>query len=121
MAAQYLQRFVVHCTSGSEVFEHPMTEDSKHQHQEKSIAVRFASGAIRFYQIAISPLLGPRCRFYPTCSSYTLEALQAHGLLKGSWLGIRRICKCHPFHPGGVDFVPPANEEQPKEPLHDTA
>lgn len=98
-----------------------MTEDSKHPQKEKSIAVRFASGAIRFYQFAISPMLGPRCRFYPTCSSYTLEALQVHGLLKGSWLGIRRICKCHPFHPGGVDFVPPAKEEQPKEPLHDTA
>ncbi len=121
MAAQFLQRFVAHCISGNEVFEQPMTDDSKHQQRKKSIAVRFASGVIRFYQYAISPMLGPRCRFYPTCSSYTLEAIQVHGLLKGSWLGISRICKCHPFHPGGVDFVPSAKEEQRKESLHDTA
>lgn len=61
---------------------------------------------IRAYQLAISPLLGNRCRFFPSCSDYTMEALQAHGLLKGAWLGLRRISRCHPWHPGGYDPVP---------------
>lgn len=61
---------------------------------------------IRGYQLAISPLLGQRCRFYPTCSQYTLEAVEIHGVLRGLWLGICRVAKCHPFHPGGVDPVP---------------
>ncbi len=61
---------------------------------------------IRFYQRRISPLTGPSCRFHPTCSHYTLEAIQKYGALKGSWLGARRILRCHPFHPGGYDPVP---------------
>lgn len=63
-------------------------------------------GLIRFYKIAISPLLGSRCRFYPSCSEYTLEALQKHGLLRGSWLSLRRIGRCNPWHAGGFDPVP---------------
>ena len=63
-------------------------------------------GTIRFYQRRISPLTGPTCRFHPTCSQYTLEAVQKYGSLKGSWLGLRRIFRCHPFHPGGYDPVP---------------
>ncbi|MFO7265361.1 MAG: membrane protein insertion efficiency factor YidD [Limnochordales bacterium] len=63
-------------------------------------------GAIRFYQKFISPLFPPRCRFYPTCSSYAAEALARHGVLRGSWLTIRRLSKCHPWHPGGYDPVP---------------
>ncbi|VAW45040.1 Membrane protein insertion efficiency factor YidD [hydrothermal vent metagenome] len=64
-------------------------------------------GIIRFYQLFISPILGPRCRFYPTCSHYTIEAIQQHGVLKGGWLAIKRIVRCHPYNPGGVDPVPP--------------
>ncbi len=64
-------------------------------------------GLIRGYQLFISPLLGPRCRFYPTCSHYALEALEIHGALKGSWLALRRVLRCHPWHPGGLDPVPP--------------
>lgn len=58
---------------------------------------------IRFYQIFISPLLPKTCRFYPTCSTYCIQALQKYGLIKGSYLGIKRILKCHPGNPGGYD------------------
>ncbi len=61
---------------------------------------------IRFYQYAISPLLGRRCRFYPSCSEYTAEAIQKHGVWKGTGLGAKRIARCHPWHPGGYDPVP---------------
>ncbi len=61
---------------------------------------------IRFYQTAISPYTPAACRFSPTCSSYSLEALQVHGLLKGSWLAIKRIGKCHPWGGSGYDPVP---------------
>jgi putative membrane protein insertion efficiency factor len=63
---------------------------------------------IRLYQLVISPLLGPRCRFYPSCSAYAVEALQRHGALRGSWLAVRRLGRCHPWNPGGPDPVPPA-------------
>ena len=63
---------------------------------------------LRFYQLAISPILGPSCRFYPSCSEYAVEAVRVHGALKGSALAGRRLCKCHPWHPGGLDFVPEA-------------
>jgi putative membrane protein insertion efficiency factor len=63
-------------------------------------------GMIRFYQRFISPLTPPSCRFHPTCSEYTRQAIVRHGVVKGVWLGIRRILKCHPFHPGGFDPVP---------------
>jgi putative membrane protein insertion efficiency factor len=61
---------------------------------------------IKFYQYLISPLLGYNCRFYPSCSSYTKEAIEVHGPLKGLCLGGRRIIKCHPYHEGGIDLVP---------------
>ncbi|MBN2246880.1 MAG: membrane protein insertion efficiency factor YidD [Candidatus Aminicenantes bacterium] len=61
---------------------------------------------IRGYKKYISPLLGQHCRFYPTCSQYTLEAIEKYGLAKGFFLGAKRILKCHPFHPGGIDPVP---------------
>ena len=61
---------------------------------------------IKAYKYVIIPLLGPRCRFYPSCSSYGLEAIQLHGAAKGSYLTLRRLLKCHPFHEGGIDPVP---------------
>ncbi len=61
---------------------------------------------IRGYQLAISPLLGPRCRFYPSCSHYAIEAIETHGGLRGMWLTIKRISRCHPWHEGGFDPVP---------------
>ena len=61
---------------------------------------------IRAYQLGISPLLGARCRYYPSCSQYALEAVNQHGSVRGGWLAIRRLARCHPFHPGGYDPVP---------------
>ena len=61
---------------------------------------------IKFYKYFISPLLGNRCRFYPSCSSYSLEALQLHGAIIGSYLTLKRLLRCHPFHEGGIDPVP---------------
>ncbi|HLT56298.1 MAG TPA: membrane protein insertion efficiency factor YidD [Bacillota bacterium] len=63
-------------------------------------------GLIQFYRKAISPFTPPTCRFYPTCSEYSLEAFRRFGVWKGAYLTIKRISKCHPFHPGGVDLVP---------------
>jgi uncharacterized protein len=69
-------------------------------------------GVIRFYQVAISPLTPPTCRFYPTCSHYGLEAIKRFGAFKGGWLTFKRIVKCHPFHPGGIDPVPEKNDKR---------
>lgn len=67
--------------------------------------VRILQGAVRLYQLGISPWLGPRCRFYPSCSHYAVEAWGQHGLVRGTWLTLRRVLRCHPFHPGGYDPV----------------
>ncbi len=64
---------------------------------------------LRAYQLTLSPLMGPRCRFYPSCSNYALEALQVHGTAKGSVLTVKRVCRCHPWNAGGLDPVPPKN------------
>jgi uncharacterized protein len=61
---------------------------------------------IRLYQWTLSPLLGPKCRFHPSCSQYALEAVERFGILQGSWLTVRRLGRCHPWHPGGIDPVP---------------
>ena len=65
---------------------------------------------IRFYQVAISPHIGNCCRFEPSCSQYVVEALQVHGVIKGSWMGLKRILRCRPFGPSGYDPVPPKNK-----------
>lgn len=61
---------------------------------------------VRFYRLAVSPLLGPRCRFQPSCSAYMVEAVETHGVMKGVCLGLKRFFRCHPWHPGGYDPVP---------------
>jgi uncharacterized protein len=62
---------------------------------------------LRGYQLLLSPLLGPRCRFYPSCSAYAVEAITTHGALRGTYLAVRRLLRCHPWNPGGLDPVPP--------------
>jgi uncharacterized protein len=62
---------------------------------------------IRVYQLVVSPLLGPRCRFYPSCSAYAVEAITTRGAVVGLWLTTRRLLRCHPWNPGGLDPVPP--------------
>ncbi len=66
-----------------------------------------AAFLIRIYQWTVSPLLGPRCRFYPSCSQYAHEALLRFGLVRGGWLALKRLGRCHPWHAGGIDPVPP--------------
>jgi len=61
---------------------------------------------LRAYRVAISPLMGPRCRYYPSCSQYAQTAVERYGVVRGSWFAVRRIARCHPWHPGGVDPVP---------------
>jgi uncharacterized protein len=70
------------------------------------VAARIAKGMIRFYQAALSPYLGRRCRFLPSCSEYAWQAIDRYGLTRGGLLAIRRIFRCHPFSPGGYDPVP---------------
>ena len=71
-----------------------------------SLPARACIALIRVYQFTLSPLVGRACRFYPTCSDYMIEAVETYGLCRGGWLGVKRLLKCHPFHPGGVDPVP---------------
>ena len=72
-----------------------------------SAPARALLAAVGFYQRAISPAFPPRCRFEPSCSAYAAEAIAVHGAGRGSWLALRRLAKCAPWHPGGVDLVPP--------------
>ena len=83
-----------------------MSEEVTTTANTKSPAVRVSLGLVRAYQKLVSPLLRDNCRYYPTCSHYTYEAIEVHGAAKGSWLGFKRVGRCHPFHEGGVDPVP---------------
>lgn len=67
---------------------------------------RIGLALIRFYQVAISPMIGPSCRYYPTCSQYAIEAIERFGFIKGSYLALKRVLRCHPFCEGGIDHVP---------------
>ena len=67
---------------------------------------------LQFYRRFLSPLKAPSCRFYPSCSAYAAEAVTVHGVVRGLWLGVRRVARCHPWHPGGVDMIPPASTRQ---------
>lgn len=71
-------------------------------------------GLVRLYQMILSPYLPSSCRYHPTCSEYTIRALRTHGALKGLWLGIRRIGRCHPWSEGGYDPVPESNSKLTK-------
>jgi putative membrane protein insertion efficiency factor len=66
---------------------------------------------LRAYQLLLSPMLGQNCRFYPSCSNYAIEAVRTHGAARGGLLAVRRVCRCHPWNPGGVDPVPPARHK----------
>lgn len=72
---------------------------------------------IRLYQLLVSPLLGPSCRFEPSCSRYAMACVESHGVFRGGWLSIKRILRCHPFHPGGYD-PPPAKARGPQGHAH---
>lgn len=72
----------------------------------RSLPGRLAIGLVRLYQVLLSPLLGPNCRYYPTCSHYAIGAIQRFGLGRGGWLALARILRCHPFQPGGYDPLP---------------
>ncbi|MGD8911496.1 MAG: membrane protein insertion efficiency factor YidD [Candidatus Thiodiazotropha sp.] len=73
---------------------------------------RIMIALIRLYQTILSPFVGQHCRFYPSCSSYALEALEKHGALRGLWLSLKRVSRCHPWHEGGVDPVPEPQKKQ---------
>jgi len=76
-------------------------------------------GIIALYRYALSPMLGPRCRFHPSCSCYAQMAIARHGAVRGAWLGLRRLARCHPWNPGGYDPVPDAAGPAPlKRTLH---
>ncbi|WP_310550197.1 membrane protein insertion efficiency factor YidD [Paenibacillus glufosinatiresistens] len=79
------------------------------------LGTRALQAPIVFYRRVISPLKPATCRFYPTCSAYAMEAIGVHGPLKGAWLAARRIARCHPFHPGGLDPVPPVKPKRRQE------
>ncbi|WP_151703473.1 membrane protein insertion efficiency factor YidD [Nitrincola alkalilacustris] len=90
----------------------------------RGLISRFFILLVKFYQYFISPLIPPSCRFYPSCSSYMIEAIQVHGPFKGLWLGLRRVSRCHPWSEGGIDPVPPRccqheNKSPNKEPEDD--
>lgn len=78
------------------------------------VIARVLKALVRGYSLLISPFLGHNCRYYPTCSAYTLEAIERHGPWRGLWLGIKRVGRCHPWHEGGYDPVPDLPEDAKK-------
>ncbi len=83
-----------------------MDDQAKSPRQHYNPAQLVVLGLIRAYQKVLSPFFGQNCRYHPTCSRYTYEAIEIHGTIKGSWMGVRRIGRCHPFREGGFDPVP---------------
>lgn len=73
----------------------------------ENMGISIGVGLVRLYQVTLGMWLGGNCRFYPSCSHYAIEAIREHGLLRGGWFSLRRIGRCHPFNPGGIDLVPP--------------
>jgi putative membrane protein insertion efficiency factor len=90
----------------SDGHENELQEARAPVEHKRSASVWLLRGPIRFYQLAISPMMPAACRYYPTCSNYAIEAIDKYGALKGGWLAVRRILRCHPFRPGGFDPVP---------------
>lgn len=89
-----------------------MAPDRPESTGRASFGARALMACITGYRRYISPLSGPHCRFEPSCSAYALEAVRRHGAVRGLWLAVRRIARCHPFHPGGFDPVPPATRHR---------
>jgi len=83
-----------------------MVGASRNPDKKASLLALFFSGLVKFYRYFLSPLLGPRCRYQPTCSAYALEAIEIHGAIKGGWLAAKRIGRCHPWGGFGYDPVP---------------
>ena len=84
----------------------PTAPPSPSSPSSPSFGARALMFGVRVYQVALSPIFGGQCRYYPSCSAYALEALERHGAWRGAWLAVRRIGRCHPFRPGGYDPVP---------------
>ncbi|WP_081303400.1 membrane protein insertion efficiency factor YidD [Gilliamella apicola] len=87
----------------------------QHVYAVKYLIINVFIFVISLYQRIISPLFGPKCRFTPSCSQYAIIALRRFGLIKGGWLTVKRVLKCHPLHEGGEDFVPPKKTKTNRE------
>jgi len=77
------------------------------------LAARALAVPVHAYRLLLSPMLGQNCRYYPSCSAYALDALHQHGAVKGAWLAVTRVARCHPWHPGGYDPVPAPHDDTP--------
>ena len=94
-------------SAGTDVIEPGGSEQGRASMSHRRSAAKWVLlGPIRFYQLAISPMTPATCRYYPSCSNYAVEAIDKYGALKGGWLAVRRVLRCHPFRPGGFDPVP---------------
>ncbi|WP_246536082.1 membrane protein insertion efficiency factor YidD [Saccharopolyspora endophytica] len=91
---------------------HDESHDESRAGRKPHLSAWLLLGPVHVYRKVISPLLPPMCRFYPSCSAYAVEALTVHGLFRGGWLTVRRLLRCGPWHPGGLDPVPPHRERR---------